>query len=154
MRPICVNPGCGKFSVPMRGRVGQPGVRYRVFCGECHISSYTETPLRPGVTAFKKNQCSNLDGRLGFPCITDHTKFDQVSTKGKFEIDHIDRDPNNNDPANLQELCMNCHKEKGMRQGDFDRTKKKDSILIDDILASRNFISGANLFKQLFESDE
>jgi hypothetical protein len=49
---------------------------------------------------------------------------------------------------------MNCHKEKGMRQGDFDRTKKKDSILIDDVLASRNFISRTNLFNQLFEFDE
>ena len=54
MRPICVNPGCGKFSVPMRGRVGQPGVRYRVFCGECHISSYTETHYDPELQRLRK----------------------------------------------------------------------------------------------------
>jgi hypothetical protein len=154
MRPICINPGCGKFAVPVKGRVGQPGVRYRVFCGECHISSYSGTPLRSGVVPFKKNQCSNLDGRLGFPCITDHTKFDQVSTKGKFDVDHIDGNPHNNDPANLQELCTHCHEEKGLRQGDFDGHKKKDNILIDDIIDSRNFISRVDFFNQLFEFDE
>ena len=154
MRPICVNPGCGKSATPVKGRVGQPGVRYRVFCSDCHISSYSETPLREGVVPFKKNQCSNLNGRLGFPCITDHSKFDQVSTKGKFEIDHIDRNPNNNDPANLQELCMHCHKEKGMRQGDVDGHKKKETILIDDILDSKKFVTRSNFFNQLFEYDE
>lgn len=146
MRPICINPGCGRLAASMKGRVGEPGVRYRVFCGDCHIRSYNEMPMREGVVAFKKNECSNLDGRLGFPCITDHNRFDQVSTKGKFEVDHIDRNPNNDDPSNLQELCMHCHKEKGIRQGDFDRFKKKKSILIDDLI-----ISDRNMFSQLFD---
>ena len=120
VRPICVNPGCGKLAVPMKGRVGEPGVRYRVYCSDCHVSSYSGSPLREGVTSFKKNRCSNIDGRLGFPCITDHTKFDKISTKGKFEIDHIDGNPDNNDPANLQELCQHCHKEKGIIEGDYN----------------------------------
>jgi hypothetical protein len=49
---------------------------------------------------------------------------------------------------------MHCHKEKGMRQGDFDGHKKKDSIMIDDLLDSRKFISRVDLFNQLFESNE
>jgi 5-methylcytosine-specific restriction endonuclease McrA len=27
----------------------------------------------------------------------------------KFDVDHIDNDPSNNDPSNLQTLCRKCH---------------------------------------------
>lgn len=117
MRPICINPGCGKSCVPVRGRVGQPGVRYRVFCAKCHIHSYSGGLLPEGVTAYKQNRCSNLDGRLGWPCATNHDLLPDA--RGKFQVDHKNGDPHDNRPDNLQELCLHCHQEKGMRNGDY-----------------------------------
>ena len=146
MRPICINPGCGKNAVPMKGKVGQPGVRYRVYCGNCHISSYSDMPLKPGVTPYKKNCCTNQDGHLGFPCITDHTKFDRISTKGKFEIDHKDGDPHNNDPDNLQELCQHCHTEKGMLGGDYNGHRSTPKR----IAQAKKSIAASTLFDSLF----
>jgi len=145
MRPICINPGCNKFSVPIKGRVGQPGVRYRVYCGDCHISSYSGTALPNHVTSFKQNCCSNLTGRLGWACPTDHKLL--PSLKGKFQIDHIDGDPHNNDPANLQELCLHCHQEKGMRAGDYNNTKKKETVINGKGLRIKR-----NTFADLFDT--
>lgn len=33
----------------------------------------------------------------------------------KFDVDHIDNNPSNNDPSNLQTLCRKCHIEKSKR---------------------------------------
>lgn len=30
----------------------------------------------------------------------------------KFDVDHIDNNPSNNDPSNLQTLCRQCHSKK------------------------------------------
>ena len=125
MRPICINYGCNKGVASQDGKIGAIGTRYRVYCGSCHQSNYSNAPLPYGVTPYRKNKCSNQFGRLGFPCITDHTKFTEVSMNGKFEIDHIDGNSTNNSYKNLQELCTHCHKEKGMRAGDYDKTKSK-----------------------------
>ena len=39
-RPFCINLGCNSYAAPIRGRIGEEGVRYRVFCGTCHKNSY------------------------------------------------------------------------------------------------------------------
>jgi hypothetical protein len=119
-RPTCVNPGCEKPSVPMKGRVGEDGVRYRVFCGNCHKNSYSDFPLDEGVKRFKTGRCSNTDGHLGFPCCVDWDKSETAGLKISTEIDHKNGNPNDNRKRNLQELCSICHKEKGKRNGDFD----------------------------------
>lgn len=36
----------------------------------------------------------------------------------QLDVDHIDGNHNNNDPANLQTLCANCHRLKTKRNGD------------------------------------
>lgn len=120
-RPICVNPGCNKPAVPIKGRVDEPGVRYRVFCGNCHKNSYSDYPLDEGVKRFKSNCCSNITGHLGFPCVVDWKKAKKAGLKISTEIDHKNGDPCDNRPLNLQELCSICHKEKGKLHGDFDR---------------------------------
>lgn len=119
-REQCANHGCDNLQVSSRGRIGEPGTRYRAVCGRCHMSSYGGQLLPSGITDFKKYCCSNLDGRLGFPCSTDHSKIQDP--RGKFQIDHIDGDCTHNDLTNLQELCLNCHQEKGMRAGDYAKT--------------------------------
>lgn len=118
-RPNCINPGCGRPATPMKGRVGESGVRYRVFCDPCHRSSYKGIPLAIGVTPFKKGYCSNKDGHLGFDCLI---KWELVTEDYKVctEVDHINGDPHDNRPENLQELCPICHREKGRRQGDYN----------------------------------
>ena len=48
--------------------------------------------------------CYNIDNRLG-----DGGCTATITWIGQLTVDHIDGDPNNNDPKNLQTLCSNCH---------------------------------------------
>lgn len=41
----------------------------------------------------------------------------------QLETDHIDCDPSNNDPSNIQTLCSPCHREKTSK----DRRDRRDS---------------------------
>ena len=47
--------------------------------------------------------CENIDGRLGVICTT------TISSPTQLQIDHIDGNKHNNDPANQQILCGCCH---------------------------------------------
>ena len=49
------------------------------------------------------NYCENKDGRLGYVCVA------HIPWSGVLQVDHIDGNPHNHDPANLQTLCANCH---------------------------------------------
>jgi hypothetical protein len=118
-RPMCINHGCNSYAVPIKGRVGEPGVRYRVFCGTCHKHNYSGYPLPNGVRPYRTGQCSNRDGRLGFPCLIN---WDLITEDYcvRTEVDHINGDHTDNRSVNLQELCPICHMEKGRRSGDFN----------------------------------
>jgi hypothetical protein len=120
IREKCANIGCNNLQVPSLGKIGEPGTRYRAVCSNCHKHSYNGWKLPDGITDFKNYQCSNQNGHLGFECATDHSKISD--SRGKFHIDHIDGDCTNNALGNLQELCLNCHQEKGMRAGDYAKT--------------------------------
>lgn len=52
---------------------------------------------------YRKTFCENSDGRLGFICTC------EIRLNAQLQVDHIDGNPENNDPANLQTLCANCH---------------------------------------------
>lgn len=46
-------------------------------------------------------------------------------TRGANQVDHIDGDPNNNEPDNLQPLCAPCHSRKTAREdGGFGNRKR------------------------------
>jgi hypothetical protein len=51
--------------------------------------------------------CENIDSRLGFKCTTN------IIWDGMLDVDHIDENPTNDDPTNLQTLCKCCHSYKG-----------------------------------------
>jgi len=108
--PICLNIGC---NYPC----AHSGTRYRPFCNHCHTAGYKNTPLRPGVKAFKTGKCSNSDGHLGFFCGWDYNKA--VWAIGRTQIDHKDGNHLNNHPSNADEVCQICHSHKGMLNGDF-----------------------------------
>lgn len=52
---------------------------------------------------YRKNYCENTDGRLGYVCTT------TIEWTGMLDVDHIDGNPSNNNPINLQTLCKCCH---------------------------------------------
>ena len=45
--------------------------------------------------------------------------------EGWLEVDHIDGDPSNHDPENLQTLCSCCHKWKTLIEKDYKSPGKK-----------------------------
>ena len=120
-RPICINIGCGQ-PVTFTRKDSKGNRRWRVHCSHCQAASYGRWPHRPGVTPFKTGRCSNHDGHLGFDCITNLPNAPDWA-KGLTEVDHINGDRDDNSLENLQELCIICHKLKGVQQGDFGRIR-------------------------------
>lgn len=114
-RPICLNPGCGRY-------VTHCGRRWRPFCISCHIAGYKKTPLPAGVTPFKTGKCRNSDGHLGFVCGWDYEKSPWAI--GLTQVDHKDGNHLNNTPENGDELCDPCHTMKGIMQGDYKTQNK------------------------------
>lgn len=118
-RPTCINPGCGKpCSYDTKDINGNRN--WRIHCSRCQKASYGAVALAEGVTSFKKGECSNKDGHLGFCCSTDFSKW---PIKPITEVDHKDGNHVNNDPNNLEELCRNCHVIKGRLTGDFNNQR-------------------------------
>ncbi len=103
--PTCINLGCGR-------PCATDGKRFRPVCSACHRHG----GARPGVLAFKKHRCDNVDGRLGFTCFVDWSKV--PSWFRITQLDHKDGNHLNNTPENVQELCNNCHGVKTLSQGD------------------------------------
>ena len=58
---------------------------------------------------FKKETCE----KCGF--VPEH--------QSQLDVDHIDGNPNNNDPKNLQTLCANCHRLKTYLNKDWIKDK-------------------------------
>lgn len=68
---------------------------------------------------YRKNYCENADGRLNYKCTT--TIVDDYL----LDVDHIDGNPSNNDPSNLQTLCACCHRVKTRMYEDYKTMGRK-----------------------------
>jgi len=95
--------------------------------------SLTEmTNARHPYRKYRKDYCENNDGRLGFVCTTVFPHEDELNALGieygaapHFDVDHIDGNPRNNDPKNLQTLCKCCHSIKGLINQDYKSAGRK-----------------------------
>ncbi len=91
-RPTCAIDGCQNLARASgkKSKLGFPFYKR-------HCSAHTKELHIPKFhyRQHKKDRCE----RCGFVPL--HT--------GQLDVDHIDNNHNNNDPANLQTLCKNCH---------------------------------------------
>lgn len=127
-RPKCIEEGCD--------RSGQHMGRYRVdgtpmFRKRCDRHHAEHQAAKKGLTAtdwrnsfhpylhHRKDYCENIDGRLGFVCTT------TITMSAMLQVDHIDGNPENNDPSNLQTLCACCHIHKTITNKDYATPGRK-----------------------------
>jgi 5-methylcytosine-specific restriction endonuclease McrA len=101
-RPVCricqINLGMSKG----RSRTGRR--RYMKICSPCRKFEYRQ---------FKKMECE----LCGF----------EPEWIGQLDVDHIDGNHLNNDPANLMTLCANCHRLKTHKNRDYDGYQMRSS---------------------------
>lgn len=112
-RPICPIDGC-TASRHHTGKYRKDGTPYfRKVCVKHHykkLSSDHNMTVTSFVNSwhpsrrYRDMHCHNIDNRLG-----DGGCTATITWIGQLTVDHIDGDPNNNDPKNLQTLCRNCH---------------------------------------------
>ena len=93
--PCCAVPGCKK-KVIIRGTDNKSNIKFTKYCKE-HVCISTTYSI------FRKDFCENIDKRLGFKCTT------KILIMAQLQVDHIDGNPFNNEPSNLQTLCACCH---------------------------------------------
>ena len=87
---------------------------------------------------YVKDHCENRDGRLGFKCTTTMPPPDLIKAvlqeddpyadgycRSWLDVDHIDGNSENNDPANLQTLCKVCHSFKTVANRDMRSPGRK-----------------------------
>lgn len=70
----------------------------------------------------RKEYCENQDGRLGYVCTS------TIVHSVQLDVDHVDGNPYNHDPSNLQTLCKCCHAYKSIKNGDYKTPGRKKII--------------------------
>lgn len=129
LRGTCINPGCNRQQVYYRkDKKGHP--TYRSTCSSCHEASIGRSKYKIGVTPMRKGICSNTDGHLGWECNFDPTIY-PAGVHPPTQIDHIDGNHQNNDPANHDELCSNCHDVKTVLNGDNKKGRAAKKEIVD-----------------------
>ena len=114
--------GCNTLGQHL-GKYNKDGtIRRRSLCSNHH---YIYTAAKKGLNKnqwknsfhkykkYRKEYCENIDGRLGFKCTATI-----VNPYWQLDADHINGNPTNNEEANIQTLCSNCHRMKTMISAD------------------------------------
>jgi hypothetical protein len=91
---------CGPTKLKMRDKSKPISGRYR--CNT--VYKFNQMKTRSPYHTYRKDHCEHCD-------------FKPVHIS-QLDVDHIDGDRFNNDPANLQTLCANCHRLKTHLSGD------------------------------------
>ena len=118
--PKCVNTGCSRFVSVRHWNDGLiPSLKTE--CAICATARKNGKTLE-GISFAKKDSCENKDGRLGFICPCDQTRYTEYPSDC-YHMDHINGNHGDNRPENIMTLCMMCHTMKGKREGDFNGSK-------------------------------
>jgi len=100
---LCTN--CNKNKQRSSGKIRGKTV-YKRLCDRCHRKKYGIKKYRSlGYARHKKSSCE----QCGFIPVQ----------SCQLDVDHIDGDHSNSDPANLQTLCANCHRLKTLVNKDY-----------------------------------
>ena len=91
---------CGPIRVKLRDKTRPLSSKYRCI----QVYKIKEKRRRSPYHLYRKNYC-------------EHCNFKPMHIS-QLDVDHIDGDHFNNDPANLQTLCANCHRLKTHLSGD------------------------------------
>jgi len=111
-RPRCTIPGCTKSGAAF-GYYQKDGTPlFRKYCHKHVAIKYGTNGWDYKI--YRKDYCENIDGRLGFNCTTNI-----IEPELQLDADHIDGNPLNNDPKNIQTLCKCCHAIKTNQSQDY-----------------------------------
>jgi len=118
--PVCVNVGCTRFVAVRHWNDGLiPSLKTE--CAPCASARKSGKALE-GIVRVKKHECENSDGRLGFLCPCDKSRYAEFPSDC-YHMDHINGNHSDNRPENIMTLCVMCHTIKGKRDGDFNGSK-------------------------------
>jgi len=108
----CSVEGCNKLGQHM-GRYRKDGSpKRRATCAKHHSINYGLNGWE--YKQHRKTYCENTDGRLGFTCTSTI-----VDAEWQLDADHINGNPGDNRPENIQTLCKCCHPIKTKLEGDY-----------------------------------
>ena len=143
------------YTVNRKGERIRTHTQYRNICNSCHNKKTARrygmarisqmSAKRKGLTEadyratshpylrYRKDYCENKDARLGFTCNTvlptaemlEAAGVDSLRSHSFLEVDHINGDPKDNRPENLQTLCKHCHVIKGIQNKDHTTKGRK-----------------------------
>lgn len=120
-QPTCINYGCNKLC-DYSGTRKDRSKKWRLVCKLCHDNADNlRYYVNRGIKDFKKRDCENKDGHLGWVCKA------EIEDRCQLDLDHIDGDKNNNVPENIRTLCKNCHSLKTKRSGDHSKPSQVKS---------------------------
>ena len=99
--------------------------------GNCSVCGYTRVKLRDSKrqTLASRYRCKEVYRRNRLKTEYPYTVYKKDTClhcgfvpehRSQLDVDHIDGDRWNNDPANLQTLCANCHRLKTHLNNDSD----------------------------------
>lgn len=131
--PKCINIGCTKeVAVRHWTNTGLPSLKTE--CTRCAGARIKGKSVN-GVQMVKKHMCENSDGRLGFLCPIDSTRYSEFPSDC-YHMDHINGDHTDNRIDNIMTLCTMCHTRKGKMSGDFNGSKSSSLRFVQSASSS------------------
>ena len=123
VRPYCDVDDCTRKAQNVGHKRKDGSIIYRInseigyLCVKHHNNFYN-IHKRP-YHKYRLDYCENIDSRLGYKCTT------TIMIQAQLTVDHIDGNPKNNEPENLQTLCACCHTYKSFIYEDWKTPGRK-----------------------------